>query len=141
MKKSICFVCYANYCRSPAAQFILKNIASDQANVTSAGIYPIGIPGMDPRTQKYLDDNNYKFDIHNPTKISKTIINSNDLVYSFDIKTTLMLNKLFPGYSKKIKIITKNSTLFEIKDPYKFNEIDYTKVMCEIESAVKSIEL
>ena len=81
---NIVFVCYANYCRSPAAEYLLKSFGDENLNVTSAGIDPIAIPSMDPRSMEFLKKNNIDFDIHSPKKITSSIIKSSNLIFSLD---------------------------------------------------------
>ena len=57
-KKSFCIVCIANYCRSPVAEVLLKTRFGDKYEFFSAGISPIAQPNMDPRSLKYLHENN-----------------------------------------------------------------------------------
>ena len=70
---NIVFVCYANYCRSPVAEYLLKSFGDENLNVTSAGIDPIAIPSMDPRSMEFLKKNNIDFDIHSPKKLHQVL--------------------------------------------------------------------
>ena len=56
--KGICFICMANYCRSPVAEALLrKYLKNDLVNITSAGLNPILKADMDSRSRKYLEKN------------------------------------------------------------------------------------
>ena len=56
-KKSINIVCYANYCRSPAAEQILRNIHQDKFKFQSSGLNPLIKSNMDPRSVRFLEQN------------------------------------------------------------------------------------
>ena len=57
--KSICFICHANYCRSPVAEMLLKEKYKNSINVSSAGLRPMVTAGMDPRSLNFLKKNNF----------------------------------------------------------------------------------
>lgn len=52
-KKIVVLVCYANFCRSPVAEILLRDkFGSEKYNFISAGIHPIKKVGMDDRSLK-----------------------------------------------------------------------------------------
>ena len=55
--KRILIVCMANYCRSPVAEFLLKDKLDNSYQISSAGIIQFDMPGMDERSIKYLKEN------------------------------------------------------------------------------------
>src|SRR5690606_2804091 len=52
MKKSVLFLCSGNSARSQMAEAVLRQMASDQFEVASAGTQP---EGVDPRTLRVLE--------------------------------------------------------------------------------------
>ena len=66
----ILVVCFANYCRSPVAEVILKR-SLPNLNIESAGIVPMTDPDMDNRSRQFLVEIQYKPGVHNPSRISK----------------------------------------------------------------------
>ena len=129
---SICFVCYGNTCRSPMAEFILKNLIkqnldkslikdsiSNPIKITSAGISasrePISLPA-----QKQLRLHHIPFNQRKSIQFTQSIINKNDLILVMDnqqynyIKKTFNCDKVF--YLKSI--LNDNTT--NINDPFTF---------------------
>ncbi len=139
--KSIGVVCFANYCRSPVAEVLLKNRFNNSLKISSAGINPIVTAGMDPRSINFLKKNNQSFEIHNPKRIDKTFINSSDIVFAMDTLVLMHLNTVFKNYRNKFKLFTYQHRNIQIIDPYKFSEEDYKIVMDEIKFVVDCFEL
>ena len=128
---NIVFVCYANYCRNPVAEYLLKSFGDENLNVTSAGIDPIAIPSMDPRSMEFLKKNNIDFDIHSPKKITSSIIKSSNLIFSLDYSIYLKLKLDF--ISSNIMMINHFNKEIDTSDPYKLDRIeDYFKCMDNI---------
>ena len=102
--RSIGFVCFANYCRSPVAKMILKNKFKNSLKVDSAGINPMVSAGMDPRSADYLIQNNIAFEVHNPKKIDKNFLNCSDVVFAMDVMVLMHLNKTYKNFRHKFKL-------------------------------------
>ena len=68
INKSFCIVCIANYCRSPVAENLLKNRFNESYEFFSAGISPMSMPNMDPRSLKFLKENDVIHNFHTPKK-------------------------------------------------------------------------
>lgn len=139
-KKRILVVCAANYCRSPVAQQLLEYYHKDH-DFDSAGIFDFNAAGMDPRSLKFLKKNIKNPKFHNTKKITKKLIDSNDLIYAIDFKILMDLNKLFPNSSKKFKIFGLENQKIMITDPFKMDEISYEHIMEKINYICKEIGL
>ncbi len=140
-KKSIGFVCLANYCRSPVAKTILKNKFKDSLKVDSAGINPMVSAGMDSRSIDYLKENNIAYEIHNPKKIDKNFLNSSDIVFAMDALILMHLNKTYKNFRHKFKLFTHQQRNVQINDPYKMSEEEYKIIMDKIKFVVERFEL
>ena len=139
MMINIVFVCYANYCRSPVAEYLLKSFGDKNLNVTSAGIDPIAIPSMDPRSMEYLKSNHIDFDIHSPKKITSSIIKNSNLIFSLDYSIYLKLKLKF--ISANIMMVNHFNKEIDTSDPYKLdNKEDYFKCMDNISLLVNHIQ-
>lgn len=139
-KIKICIVCFANYCRSPVAERILAE-RFPEAQISSAGLNPIGRAGMDPRSRAFLEDRNYPLTTHRPKKISKKIFDDNDQILALDGMILFELNKLFPRYSNKIKLITFNKPKIKLIDPFNADSMDYLEIMNKIELVCKNMPI
>tara|TARA_B100001093_G_C26379632_1_gene822331 strand:- start:155 stop:601 length:447 start_codon:yes stop_codon:yes gene_type:complete len=140
-KKSIGFVCLANYCRSPVAKTIFKNKFKDSLKVDSAGINPMVSAGMDSRSIDYLKENNIAHEIHNPKKIDKNFLNSSDIVFAMDALILMHLNKTYKNFRHKFKLFTHQQRNVQINDPYKMSEEEYKIIMDKIKFVVERFEL
>lgn len=138
VKKKILVVCAANYCRSPVAKSLLdfyhKNYIFD-----SAGIFGFNEIGMDPRSIKFLQKNIDNIEFHNPKKISRRLIDNNDLIYAIDFKILMDLNRLFPNRSQKFNLFGLDGENIMITDPFKMNDVDYEEIMKKILYISKNI--
>lgn len=140
---NISVVCVANHCRSPVAEVILKNNPniSKDINITSYGLNPLLSTDMDKRSLNFLRLNNYDFKHHTPRKITKTNIKNSSLVLALDFNILHALNKLYPNYADKFKLLTFMSSKKQIIDPYRMNDKEYENIMREIEKASLDIIL
>lgn len=139
-KKRILVVCAANYCRSPVAEQLLQYYHRDH-DFDSAGIFDFNTVGMDPRSLKFLKKYLKNPKLHNTKKITKKLIDSNDLIFAIDFKILMDLNKLFPNSSNKFKLFTIKDKKIMLSDPYKMDDISYEQIMNKINFISKEIEL
>ena len=139
--KSFCIVCIANYCRSPVTENLLKKRFGDKYEFFSAGIAPIALPSMDPRSLKFLLDHNIDHNFHNPKKINKKMLNYFDKFLAVDLFVLNQLNITYPNYKHKFHSLTSQFTDINIIDPYKFQTNEYVKVMNDIKYVAENINL
>ena len=104
----ICVVCFANYCRSPVAEQLLRRRFKGKLNVISAGLNPLSKPEMDPRSRNFLESRIDDVEIHNPKKITKEIVEKSNLILALDPFILLNLNQQFSGYKEKIFLLNKH---------------------------------
>ena len=132
IKYKICVVCYANYCRSPVAEFFLKTKLSS-VQITSAGINPMySSTGMDPRSKNFIESKGLKPSYHLPKKINTKIIHESDLVLAMDHEILMILNKNFKKYKSKFKLFNYLEKKLHITDPFKFDVKKYNEIMQKI---------
>ena len=72
----ICVVCFANYCRSPVAEQLLRRRFKGKLNVISAGLNPLSKPEMDPRSRNFLESRIDDVEIHNQKRLLKKLLKS-----------------------------------------------------------------
>ena len=140
-RRSFCIVCIANYCRSPVVENLLKARHIDKYEFFSAGISPIELPNMDPRSLKFLQENNIDYDLHTPKKINKKMLDYFDKILAVDFFVLNQLNIAFPKYRDKFRSLTGQFKEINILDPYKFQLDEYIKVMNDIKYVVDNINL
>ncbi|MGP5249665.1 arsenate reductase/protein-tyrosine-phosphatase family protein [Corynebacterium variabile] len=81
---NILFVCTGNICRSPVAEYLLRDLVGEGLTVGSAGIAGLTGYAMDPRSVEYLrlrgiDGNNFA-----ARRISRRILKEPDLIVGFE---------------------------------------------------------
>ena len=140
--KSICVVCFANYCRSPVASELLKHKYSERGlEIISAGLAPKFTGGMDKRSIDFLKMKNIHPSLHTPRKVNKNILNDYDLILAMDTFILMELNKKYEEFGDKIRLFNFNNLKLKVFDPYTFSEKEYLKVMNTIYQAVEEIDL
>ena len=141
IKKSFCVVCIANYCRSPVAENLLKKRFGRKYEFFSAGIAPISMPSMDPRSAKFLKENNINFTLHTPKKINSRMLNYFDQFLAIDFYVLSKLNAKFPKYRHKFVSFTSQFSDINIIDPYQLQQDEYNKIMNDVKYVVENINL
>ena len=136
----ICVVCFANYCRSPVAEQLLRRRFKGKLNVISAGLNPLSKPEMDPRSRNFLESRIDDVEIHNPKKITKEIVEKSNLILALDPFILLNLNQQFSGYKEKIFLLNKHDPKNVLPDPYGMSKNEYHEIMLKIEEVVSSFE-
>ncbi len=131
--QKIAVVCFANYCRSPVVEYLLKEYLGDKFLISSYGIAPIAKTDMDRRSRKFLKSINIHPKIHNPKKISKELIAKNDLVLAMDINILMQLNKI-SSEKGKIKLFNFVDPKRNIPDPYNMKIDSYNGNMEDIKT-------
>ena len=140
-KKSVSFVCMANYCRSPVAKMLLKHKFGDSIETDSAGIRPLVSAGMDPRSLDFLTKNDVYPELHTPKKVDKNFFASSDIIFAMDTFILMQLNKTFKKYRNKFKLFSYQYRNLNIVDPYKLSDEDYKNVMEDIKLIVTNLVL
>lgn len=140
-RKSFCIICIANYCRSPVIEFFLKNRFEDEHEFFSAGLLPISLPNMDPRSLDFLKQNKIAYSFHNPKKINNKMLNYFDYIFAVDLYVLNELNKSYPKYKHKFKLLTYQFSDISLIDPYKLKNDGYNKVMNNIKYVTANIKL
>ena len=123
------------------AEVLLRNRFGEEYEFFSAGISPIALPSMDPRSLKFLRENNISHDFHTPKKINKKML---DYFHIFLAADPLILNNLNTSYSKykyKFRSLTMQFTDLNIVDPYMLPANEYTKVMEDIKYIAENVNL
>lgn len=140
-RKSFCIVCLANYCRSPVAESLLKERFKDEYEFFSAGISPLAMANMDPRSFEFLKKNNINFNFHNPKKINIKMLNYFDIFLAVDFFVLNKLNDTYPKFRHKFRSLTAQFIDLNINDPYQYQDSDYIRVMEDIKYVVQKIDL
>ena len=139
-KKAFCVVCIANYCRSPVLEALLKKRFKNY-EFYSAGISPIYEATMDPRSLNYLKIHDINNIIHTPKKISRKMLDYFDVFLAIDFFVLAELNRLYPKYRNKFKLVTSDFKNIDIIDPFRMDDTGYNEIMDRIFHVSKNINL
>lgn len=137
----ITIVCFANYCRSPVAEYLMKEKYDGKFLIQSAGINPLSSASMDDRSKEYLSSEGIDVGIHNPRRISDKMVDQSKYIFALDFSILMQLNKLYKKNISKIKLLTYQTKNIILNDPYKLNHDEYMVVMNKIKEVVNKIDL
>lgn len=140
-KKSFCIVCIANYCRSPVAENYLRKCHENKYEFFSAGISPLQQPNMDPRSVKFLKENDVKYSFHNPKKINAKMLSYFDKFLAVDFYVLNQLNINYPKFRYKFSLLTSQFSGVSIRDPYMLDDQQYLEIMNNIKFVSENIDL
>ena len=73
---------------------------------------------MDPRSLEFLSQIGIKDVIHNPKKINKKVLSYFDYFLAVDLFVLNALNRTYPKYMKKFKLVNAQFPNIDIIDPY-----------------------
>ena len=138
----ICFVCLGNICRSPMAEYIMKD-KINELNIKNVKVVSRGTSyeeqGNDiyPPAKKELDKHNIKYDKHIATRLEKEDYEKYDYFICMEDSNIRSIKYIFEDKDNKvIKLLDKN-----ISDPwYTGNFIDtYNDLDTGIDILIKKI--
>lgn len=125
--KKIVFVCLGNICRSPMAEFVMKNLTDHfyiESRATSS--WEHGNP-IYPGTQKIFKKYSIPYDINKTSQqISQADFEQFDIIIGMDRNNVLELKKMAPDYAQhKIFQFAEKS----VPDPWYTGDFDETYTM------------
>lgn len=130
-KTSLCFVCTGNTCRSPMAQFILKNKISAYLDmdlkITSFGIN-VTETEINPLAKNALKIKGYKMTKFVPKQITLEKVKGFDAIVTMTDKMMGVLIK--QGY-KNVYSVNQLTKLGDVIDPFGGGQKDYNQC-CEM---------
>ena len=124
----ILFVCHGNICRSPMAEFIMKDllkkagISHVQVDSVAVSREEIGNP-IYPPAQRELTKHGVFFDRHFARQITRQDVDSSDLIYYMDGRNSSYLDRLFPGCKKFQPLLSH-----DVADPWYTGDFEQTWV-------------
>ena len=136
-KPHIIFICHGSICRSPAAEFILKNLSSDYEVISRAVSYEEIGNDIYPPMKIALRKADIPFDYHSAKHITKEDCDWADYIFYMDNENFYRLNRLFPNSNKLHPIYKWTPSINEIEDPWYTG--NYDKVVRQINECVKDI--
>jgi arsenate reductase (thioredoxin) len=131
-KVRVLFVCIGNACRSPMAEAVARQLASDIIEPASAGLYPFG--RLAPATEAILLANGYSVEGLASKCLSLGAIENTDVLVNMSgqpLDSTLRGLGAFDDSALNQKIEN-----WDVEDPYGAHHTTYQRILEEIESRV-----
>ena len=127
----ILFVCHGNICRSPMAEFVLKDMVkkagvADQFQIASVAVSreELGNP-VYPPARREMNSHGVACDGHRARQITQTDVDSFDHIYYMDSSNLNYLRRMFPGEQKFRSFLNRN-----VADPWYTG--DFTQTWADI---------
>ena len=128
---NVLFVCHGNICRSPMAEFVLKDMVkkagiADRFHIESVAVSreEIGNP-VYPPARRELARHGIRCDGHHARQITQADVDKFDHIYYMDSSNARYLERLFPGETKFQSFLPRN-----VADPW-YNG-DFTQTWLDI---------
>lgn len=128
--KTVLFVCHGNICRSPMAEFVLKDMVK-KAGLTDWKIASCAVSREElgnpvyPPARRELNRHGIACDGHHARQITQADVDSYDHIYYMDSSNARYLDRLFPGESKFRPFLSRN-----VADPWYTG--DFTQTWLDI---------
>ena len=134
----VLFVCHGNICRSPMAEFVLKDMvkkagASDRFQIESVAVSreELGNP-VYPPARREMQRHGVACDGHRARQITQADVDRYDHIYYMDSSNARYLSRMFPGEQKFRKLLAR-----DVADPWYTG--DFTQTWLDIEEGCKRI--
>ena len=119
----ICFVCLGNICRSPMAEFIMKDLVRKEGLekdflIESRGTIADVGSDIHSGTKRELDKHNIPYDRHVSTQLEKDDYEKFDYFIGMDDYNILSMKKMFNNSDKVYKLLEFTNDDKEIGDPW-----------------------
>ena len=128
--KKVLFVCHGNICRSPMAEFVLKDMVKKAGlngwEIASCAVSreELGNP-VYPPARRELNSHGIACDGHHARQITQADVDRFDHIYYMDSSNARYLQRLFPGETKFKSFLSRN-----VADPWYTG--DFTQTWTDI---------
>jgi protein-tyrosine-phosphatase len=132
VKHSVLFVCVGNACRSPMAEAIARQIASEIIHASSAGLYPLG--HLPDATEKTLIANGYSIEGLASKPLRRADMGDADLIINMSGQPLREL--LDNGDTAADQAIAQKIETWHVEDPHGADPVIYQRILEELESRI-----
>lgn len=139
MFKRILTVCIGNICRSPIAEYLLRErLASRDIQLASAGLSAMASHPMDATALQVLADHGIDGAAHRARQLTPGMLREADLVLGMGKDQVDAMVRLAPEASGKIFVLDKWLQGRDIPDPYRQQRAAFDHVYGMVEQGVDS---
>lgn len=140
MFKRVLIVCVGNICRSPTAEYLLRDRlgASSDVQVSSAGLGALVDRPIDGIALELLQENGIDGGGHRARQLTPELLRSADLVLAMEKAHTAAIGRMAPEASGKVFLLDKWVDGRDIPDPYRQQRPAFEHVYELIELAASS---
>ena len=151
--KNVLFICYANTCRSPAAEYFAKELQKTKykkelngVNFLSAGWHD-AFDYAQPETINYVKSKGIDMTDFKTKLITRELIEKQDLIIGMEKYHLIKLRKMFKEFKdllqNKMFTLTQfngaDKSHYNIPDPYKTGVENYNRILKIVEENVKKL--
>ena len=136
MFNTVLVVCAGNICRSPTAEYLLKDkLANSGIKVSSAGLTAIVGRSAEQTAAKIAMSNNIDMSAHKGLQLTKSLVAENDLILVMEQRHLTDLLGQYPHARGKTFLLGKWLNDTEISDPYRQSQEAFEHVYQLIDKA------
>ena len=130
--KKVLFVCHGNICRSPMAEFVLKDMAAKagvshkfQIASRATSREELGNP-VYPPARRELNSHGIRCDGHRATQITRKDLELYDYIYYMDSNNRRNLHRMFPDFQNFLPFLSR-----DVADPWYSG--DFTQTWTDVQ--------
>ncbi len=141
-KPLILFICTANICRSPMAEYYLRHLVEKNDlsyRIGSAGFFDSGVM-ISENSRVVLDENGIDASKHVSTQINEQLIQDSWLVLTMTTQHKLYLLDYFPNSINKVFTLSEFTDYnIDIDDPYGLDVYFYRETFKKIKDRIENL--
>ena len=124
----VLFICHGNICRSPLAEYILKDLVkkagrSEDFHIISRAVsMEEYLNSVYPPARRLLDSHGISCQGHHARMVTEQELAEFDHIYYMDSRNRQYLQRLFPAYAHKCQPLLDR----DVADPYYYGGFDQT---------------
>jgi protein-tyrosine phosphatase len=139
MFERILIVCVGNICRSPTAEYLLRDRLGDAGGtrIGSAGLGALIEHPMDPTALQLLQEHGLDGSRHRARQLNGTLLRSSNLILAMEKSHVAAIGRMAPEVSGKVFLLDKWGEGRNIPDPYRQERAAFERIYALIDQSVK----